>query len=201
MTTGRPREFDLDERLDRAVAVFWRQGYEGTALSDLTAAMGINRPSLYAAYGNKESLYRKALDRYADRADHVREAFEQPTARACAETLLRGTVAAATGGDAPGCLMVQGALATGEQAGAVRDETAARRHAAEAALCRRFEQARRDGDLAPDADVRGLAQFVGLVWYGVAVQAAGGATPEELHRAVDIAMSAFPSPRGTFPAP
>lgn len=193
-TTGRPREFDIDERLDRAVAVFWRQGYEGTALSDLTAAMGINRPSLYAAYGNKESLYRKALDRYMDRADHVREAFEQRTARAVAERLLRGTVAAATGGDAPGCLMVHGALATGEQAGPVREETAARRRAAETALRERFEQARRDGDLAPDTDTRGLAQYVCLVWYGVAVQAAGGATAEELHRAADIAMNAFPAP-------
>ncbi|GAA0387707.1 TetR/AcrR family transcriptional regulator [Streptomyces luteireticuli] len=194
MATGRPREFDLDERLDRAVAVFWRQGYEGTALSDLTAAMGINRPSLYAAYGNKESLYRKALDRYMDRGAHVREAFAQPTARAVAEHLLRGTVASTTGGDAPGCLMVHGALATGEQAGTVRDETAARRRANETALRRRFEQALLDGDLAPGTDAPGLAAYTVLVWYGIAVQAAGGATPEELHRAVDIAMNAFPAP-------
>ena len=66
MAGGRPRAFDVDEALDRALEVFWRQGYEGTALSDLTAAMGINRPSLYATFGNKEALFRKVLDRYAD---------------------------------------------------------------------------------------------------------------------------------------
>jgi AcrR family transcriptional regulator len=66
MPGGRPRAFDADAALDRALEVFWRQGYEGTALSDLTEAMGINRPSLYAAFGNKEALFAKVLDRYTD---------------------------------------------------------------------------------------------------------------------------------------
>ena len=72
MRTGRPREFDVDEALDRALQVFWRKGYEGASLPDLTEAMGINRPSLYAAFGNKEELFRKALDRYAERAGGLR---------------------------------------------------------------------------------------------------------------------------------
>src|SRR4051812_3805314 len=81
---GRPRSFDSDAALDRALEVFWRQGYEGTAISDLTKAMGINNaPSLYNAFGNKEQLFRKVLDRYADGpARYIREAFDQPTARA-----------------------------------------------------------------------------------------------------------------------
>ncbi|MFI0743243.1 TetR/AcrR family transcriptional regulator [Streptomyces sp. NPDC021100] len=192
MTPGRPREFDLDERLDRALRVFWRQGYEGTALSDLTEAMGISRPSLYAAYGNKEALFRKVLDRYMETALHVREALRQPTARTAAETLLRGTIAATTGEDGPGCLMVHGALATGGASGAVRAEAAARRHASEDALRERFEQAVRDGDLPVGTDADDLARYVCLVWYGIAVQASSGATSDDLERAVDIAMRAFP---------
>ncbi|EME97486.1 TetR/AcrR family transcriptional regulator [Streptomyces mobaraensis NBRC 13819 = DSM 40847] len=192
MTPGRPREFDLDERLDRALRVFWRQGYEGTALSDLTEAMGISRPSLYAAYGNKEALFRKVLDRYMETAVHVRDALRQPTARTATETLLRGTIAVTTGEDGPGCLMVHGALATGGASAAVRAEAAARRHASEDALRERFEQALRDGDLPAGTDADDLARYVCLVWYGIAVQASSGATSDDLERAVEIAMRAFP---------
>src|SRR5438067_5604399 len=109
---GRPRSFDIDKALDRALQVFWHKGYEGTTLSDLTQAMGINRPSLYAAFGNKEALFRKALDRYGEGpAAYVRAALEEPTARAVAERLLLGTVEGLTDpGHPTGCLMVQGAL-------------------------------------------------------------------------------------------
>lgn len=92
MAIGRPREFDVNKALDRALKVFWRKGYEGASLPDLTRAMGINRPSLYAAFGNKEALFRKALDRYAAvSAGHIREALNEPTARAVVERLLLGT--------------------------------------------------------------------------------------------------------------
>src|SRR5256885_4867094 len=87
---GRPRAFDVDLALDRALQVFWRKGYEGASLSDLTQAMGINRPSLYAAFGDKEMLFRKALDRYASGpAAYVSEALKESTARAAIERLLR----------------------------------------------------------------------------------------------------------------
>ncbi|MGI5335941.1 TetR family transcriptional regulator C-terminal domain-containing protein [Streptomyces sp. CA-181903] len=107
-------------------------------------------------------------------------------------TLLRGTVAATTGEGGPGCLMVHGALATGGASGAVRAEAAARRHASEDALRERFEQALRDGDLPAGTDTGDLARYVCLVWYGIAVQASSGATPDDQNRAVDIAMRAFP---------
>src|SRR5579859_7138490 len=90
---GRPREFNFDEALDRALEVFWRKGYEGTSIPDLTEAMGINRPSLYAAFGNKESLFNKVLDRYTEKSGiHVRKALNEPTARGVVEIILRGTV-------------------------------------------------------------------------------------------------------------
>src|SRR4051812_21366670 len=131
-TRGRPRGFDVDRALDRALELFWRKGYEGTSLPDLTGAMGINRPSLYAAFGNKEQLFRKALDRYAEGpAAYVREALDEPTARAVAERLLGGTADLLTDPRHPGgCLTVQGALACGEAAESVRRELAARRAAA-----------------------------------------------------------------------
>ncbi|MEO3826461.1 TetR/AcrR family transcriptional regulator [Actinomadura sp. B10D3] len=194
MATGRPREFDVDERLDRAMDVFWRQGYEGTALSDLTGAMGIGRPSLYAAYGNKEALFRKALDRYVHGpASHVLTAQTEPTARAVVEALLRGAIRVATEGPG-GCLFVQGALVTGDQNEPVRAEIAARRRASEAALAERFERARAEGDLPPDADCAALAHYVWSVSYGLSVQAAGGTSREDLERVADLTLAAWPPP-------
>ena len=141
MPRGRPREFDVDQALDRALQVFWRKGYEGASLPDLTRAMRINRPSLYAAFGNKEALFRKAIDRYVEGpAAYVREALDEPTARAVAERLLGGAVDLLTDPRNPrGCLMVQGALACGEAAESVRRELVSRRAAGEAAVRQRFE--------------------------------------------------------------
>src|SRR5687767_6665585 len=109
---GRPRAFDTDKALDHALLVFWRKGYEGASLSELTKAMGINRPSLYAAFGDKKALFRKALDRYMEGpAAYVREALNEPTARAVVERLLGGAADLLTDPRTPqGCLTVQSAL-------------------------------------------------------------------------------------------
>src|SRR5437016_6245784 len=121
---GRPRAFDCDQALDRALQLFWEKGYEGTSLSDLTRALGINRPSLYAAFGNKEALFQKVLDRYVGGpASFVREALNEPTARAVAERLLRDAAEAQTDPCHPrGCLLVHGALTCGAEADPVRRE-------------------------------------------------------------------------------
>jgi AcrR family transcriptional regulator len=195
MAGGRPRAFDADKALDQAVDLFWRKGYEGTGISDLTRAMGINPTSLYSTFGNKEELFRKVLDRYAEGpASYIGEAFSQPTARATIETLLRGAAEATTRPDCPpGCLTVTGGLASGSTSESARDELAARRKAGETALRARLEQARVAGELPKDTDTDGLGRYFATVYQGIAVQAAGGATRDQLNQTIDIAMRVWPA--------
>ena len=195
MPSGRTRQFDADEALDRALEVFWARGYEGATLLELTRAMGINRPSLYAAFGNKEELFRKALDRYlAGPQGFMAEALKEPTARAVAEAIFSGFIRMQRGRDqARGCLVVQGALACGEEAEPVRRELARLRQAAVTAFRERFERAVQDGDLPKGTDCAGLARYVATVLNGLAVQAASGATEKDLRLVSARAMQAWPS--------
>jgi AcrR family transcriptional regulator len=191
---GRPRAFDPDTALEAALRVFWMKGYEGTALSDLTAAMGINRPSIYATFGNKEALFRKALDRYSERmANYTAEALKEPTTRAVAERLLMGTAdLLSCPGNPKGCLMVQGALACGEGADPIRKELISRRATGEAALRERFERAKLEGDLPAGADAGDLARYVMAVMHGMSVQSAGGANRAALQGVIGLSLRAWP---------
>lgn len=195
MPTGRPRQFDLDQALDAALNVFWRKGFEGATLPDLTAAMGINRPSLYAAFGNKETLFLRAMDRYAEGpAGYMAEALALPTARRVVEELLRGAAKRLSDPRNPaGCFMVQGALACGDSADPLRREMAARRNAAVAKIRKRFKQAIAEGDLPPDANAAHLARYVVTILHGLSVQAASGATRSELQGVVEVALRAWPT--------
>ena len=189
---GRPRAFDPDEALDRAMHVFWAKGYEGASLSNLTRAMRINRPSLYAAFGNKEELFRKVLDRYMDGpVAFFGKALAAPKARDVVEQIFLGTARMAEDSRVPaGCLMVQGALACGNAS--ARKEVAARRVAAEVALRRRLQRAKREGDLAKNADPAELAHYVMTVVRGMAVQSASGSSPDQLRRVAQMALRAWP---------
>ncbi len=191
---GRPRSFDIDSALDRALQVFWRKGYEGASLSDLTKAMGVNRPSLYAAFGDKEALFRKALDRYLNGpAVYTQEALKEATTRAVVERLLRGAADLNTASRNPGgCLMVQGALACGEAADSIRKELIGCRAAGEAALRRRLQRAKADGDLSATVNPANLARYLATVVYGMAVQAAGGASRDELQHVVEMTLRTLP---------
>jgi AcrR family transcriptional regulator len=191
---GRPLGFDPEKALEAALRVFWTKGYEGTALSDLTEAMGINRPSIYATFGNKEALFRKALDRYAERmTNYTTEALKEPTARAVAERLMVGTAdLLSCPGNPKGCLTVQGALACGDEADPIRKELIARRATGEAAVRDRFARAKAEGDLPAGADAGDLARYVMAVMHGMAVQSAGGASREELQGVIELSMRAWP---------
>src|SRR5580658_469595 len=190
---GRPRAFDTDKALDQAMHLFWRKGYLGTSLSDLTVAMGINRPSLYAAFGNKESLFRKALGHYAKGpSSYLSEALQEPTALAVVERLLHGVVDLLTDPRTPTtCLWVHGALSCGDDP--LREEFVAQRAAGQAELRTRFKRAVEDGDLPRDSDVDALARYVQTVNFGLTVQASTGATRKELLRIVEVALNTWPT--------
>src|SRR6185369_13174969 len=172
MPKGRPRQFDTEKALDAALLLFWRHGYEGTSLAALTQAMGINVPSLYAAFGNKEELFKKVLDRYIQRpASYLPNSLKEPTARAVVEKLFRGAIDMVMSPRHPdGCLLVQGALASGPMGESVTQELSRRRAGAEAALRGRFERALAESDLPSDADPAGLARYIITVLWGMSVQ-------------------------------
>ncbi|MCR6632995.1 MAG: TetR/AcrR family transcriptional regulator [Magnetospirillum sp.] len=194
MAMGRPRAFCADKALDRALEVFWRKGYEGASLTELTDAMGINRPSLYAAFGNKEALFRKALDRYVtEKAAYLREALSAPTAREVCERLLLGAAAMLTDPCHPvGCLAVRGALTCGDEAESVKREIAEIRERFDTDFRNRLERGLEDGDLPSGTDIAALARFVSTVIQGMSIQAASGATCEDLRQVAETALVALP---------
>jgi AcrR family transcriptional regulator len=191
---GRPRGFDADEALERALLVFWEQGYEGASLATLTAAMGISTTSMYATFGNKEELFRKALERYtAGPSVYLDRALDEPTSLGVATAILAGTVATTTRPAHPhGCLGVQGALATSDSGRGVRDLLVAWRDNGYSRLQERFQRAVDDGDLPPETDPALLARYVTTLTSGIAVQAASGVGREELQELADAALRNWP---------
>lgn len=190
---GRPRGFDADLALDAAVDVFWRRGFDGASLSELTAAMGINRPSLYAAFGDKGQLFQSALDRYVQRnMGYVTDALAQATARDVAAVFLEGNAIAVTMPGLPaGCLSVQAAVATeGSTRLASLTENRAR---IEALFADRFRRAIDEGDLPSDERPEELAAFLITVSSGFAIRAADGTPRESLLALARRAMAAFPT--------
>lgn len=195
---GRPRGFDTEEALERAMRVFWEQGYEGASLTELTRAMGINRTSMYAAFGNKEDLFRKSLERYTEGpASYGARALREPTARQVATALLNGAVRATTGISSPaGCLGVQGSLAAGEPGSNARDVLATWREEFVSLLGDRLQQAVDEGDLPAEADAGLLARHLMTVANGIAVQAAGGITRDVLQQVADMTLRSWPPTTG-----
>jgi AcrR family transcriptional regulator len=174
--------------------VFWEKGYEGTSLDDLTKAMGINRSSLYAAFGDKEKLFRRVMERYeAGPMAFVPEAFQEPTARGVIEGLLRGTAKFLSDPTHPrGCLSLQGGLTCGAGAEGTKQAMIDWRRGGQARLEERLQLAQRQGDIGKDVKPRDLARYVVIVMNGLSIQAANGATPVELNRAVEMALRCMP---------
>jgi AcrR family transcriptional regulator len=191
---GRPRGFDYDEALDRAMHVFWRKGFEGASLNDLTAAMGVQPASLYKAFGNKRTLFEKALARYlAGPVAFVHDALNEPTAYAVADRILRRTAQFLTEGRSRrGCMTIQAALASGVEGEPIRRKLIALRVKEQEALRRRFERAKSEGDLPNDADAADLARLITALYQGMTVQAINGASREDMLRLSDTALRIWP---------
>lgn len=195
VTRGRPREFDPEEALSAALQVFWTRGYEGASLAELTEAMGITKPSLYACFGNKEALFHKALDLYErDKLCYMRSALQEPTARGVAERLLRGTLQMQVGGDDPrACLGVISMVACTTQAESIKTDVIARRASSDKALVERLERAKVEGDLPVGIEPGAMATYLTAVIQGMGVQASGGATPAQLKQLVETTLAMWPS--------
>lgn len=191
---GRPREFCTDRALAAALRVFWRRGYEGASMAELTAEMGITKPSLYAAFGNKEALFKRALDLYeSEKLAYIGEALAAPTARGVAERLLRGALAMQSStGDPKGCLNVIGALACSPEAESIRADVIQRRASSQAALIARLERAKAEGDIPDPIAPAALASYLLAVMQGLAVQAGAGASCATLGTVVETTLATWP---------
>lgn len=192
---GRPRAFDRDEALETALQMFWRYGYEGTSIADLTAAMGVTPPSLYSVFGSKEQLYREALDRYgAIYGSFAQRALaEEPSARRAVERMLREAIDVYTGGREPaGCMLASGALTCGPEHASLAADVSKRRLAAIAAVKTRLDLAVDEGEVAPSTDTQALASYYGAVVQGLSIQARDGVCRKVLEALVDVALSAWP---------
>ena len=191
---GRPREFCVDGALAAALRVFWSKGYEGTSLTDLTDAMGVTRPSLYAAFGNKEALFRQALDLYErEKQAYIGHALDAPTARGVAQRMLEGTLANCASESEPrGCLGVIASTACGTEAECIREEVMARGRKFHELFVARMERAITEGDFNGPVDADAISKYIIAVLQGLAVQAGTGATREELQRVVDTTLAMWP---------
>jgi AcrR family transcriptional regulator len=191
---GRPRGFDRGEALKRAMETFWEHGYEGTSIGDLTEAMGIRPPSLYAAFGCKEELFREAVAVYEDVEGEpaLRALREAPTARDGVEAMLRANVCSYTEPGRPtGCMIVLAATTYTPSTAGIRDFLAEQRAGATAAVRERLARGQADGDVPPGADTGALAAYVMSVQYGLSLQARDGATRAELDAVVDCLVTAW----------
>jgi AcrR family transcriptional regulator len=193
-TRGRPRSFDRAHALRQAMEVFWRRGYEGASITDLTTAMGINSPSLYAAFGCKEALFREAVSYYneTEGVGAAKALRELPTAKEAISGFLRQNVIAYTDADKPsGCMIVLTATTYTEQSQAVHAHLADWRIATEHDFRERIERGIADGDVPANADAATIAAFYSAVNQGMAIQARDGADRSKLSAVAESAISVW----------
>lgn len=191
---GRPRVFDKEEALEKAMMLFWTRGYDGTSMAEIIETLGINKPSLYAAFGNKEELFHKTLLKYASGpVAFVNDVTKEPTSRKVAESFLVKAADLLTNPENPkGCMIVQAALSASESADLIRNILIKYRASYEKTLAERFVKGQVDGDLSKEANPKDLAKFLATLHQGMSVQATSGATKDELLDMANIALNAWP---------
>jgi len=194
-TRGRPRSFDREIALERAMQVFWRQGYEATSLNDLTAAMGINPPSLYAAFGDKEHLFLAAVERYENSGRGPARCVleEEPTARAAVDRMLKETaIELAKTSQPKGCMLITAATNCSASSAHIQAALAERRAEQKLRIKERIARGVSSGELPRGTDAGALADFYTTVLTGMSMQARDGATRKALLATAEAAMRAWP---------
>ncbi len=191
---GRPREFDTEQALAAALSVFWRKGYEGASLTDLTEAMGITRPSLYAAFGNKEALFTQALDLYeSEKLAYVGVALAAPTAKGVAERLLRGAIETVTGSGCRGCMGVIASINCHAADSPIREAVLERLESSRVAMLARMQRGIDEGDFTIPVEAEAMTRYLVALIQGISVQASSGADSLQLQQVADAALAVWPS--------
>jgi len=187
---GRPIGFDKDAALEAAMLLFWERGYEGTSMADLTQAMGLNPSSIYAAFGDKHTLFQLVVKRYMElRAQYAVRALEEPTLERFIRALFENTVAfLTTPGHPPTCMTLAGAVGCSLDATPARDLMTAIRKQNQAALKERLLKARKSGELPKEINVEDYARYLSTIVAGLSIQAANGSTKTELNRTAQMAL-------------
>ncbi|MBC2778889.1 TetR/AcrR family transcriptional regulator [Parasphingopyxis marina] len=192
---GRPREFCVETALSAALGVFWTKGFDAASLTDLTEAMGVTRPSLYAAFGNKEQLFKSALDLYErEKLAYVSNAMAAPTARGVAEALLYGALdLLAQDDETRGCLGVLSTMACNAEADSIREDVLARQQSSKDAMIARFQRAADEGELPAGMSPQAIADYLRAIMQGLSIQARSGAGRPELEQIVETSLALWPT--------
>jgi len=189
-TKGRPRSFDEDQAIDAAMRVFWEKSFEGTTMTDLTDATGLSRSSIHAAFGSKEGLFLKAVERYkSGPITYIPKALAEPTLPRAIEALFRGMVnSLSIPGNPKGCLSIHGALACGTERELVTQVMTKWRRSNENLIEERIQQAQREGELGRNVNAADYARYIATIMMGIGIQAVNGAGRAELTRMADMAL-------------
>jgi AcrR family transcriptional regulator len=189
-TKGRPRSFDEDQAIDAAMRVFWEKTFEGTSMTDLTDATRLSRSSIHAAFGSKEGLFLKAVERYkSGQMMYIQKALAEPTLPRAIEALFRGMLYfLSIPGNPKGCLSIHGALACGTEGELVTQVMAKWYRSNENRLKERIQKAQREGELGRDVNAADYARYIATIMIGIGIQAVNGAGKAELTRTVDVAL-------------
>ncbi len=188
--TGRPISFDKEAALEAAMLLFWERGYEGTSMADLTQVMGLSPSSIYAAFGDKHTLFSLTVQRYLDtRAQYAAEALQQPTLDKVIRALFHTTVSFLTAaGHPPTCMTLAGAMGCSLDAAPARDLMTAVRRQNEIAIRERLQRARKAGELPKEINVDDYTRYISVLLAGLSIQAANGSNEAELGRTSQMAL-------------
>lgn len=194
---GRPRNFDKDQALRIALDLFRKKGFDNTSLDDLTAALNVNKPSLYAAFGNKEQLFSEVLNAYTSGPTaYFHAVFDEPTTQSLVRMLLVKSIELLFYNESPsGCLVVMSTASEALQKVGIQQKLVAGLQQHQQKLIARFEQAEADGELKPTVDSQRLALYVVTLHKGLSLQAINGSSKEDMLQLVEQVIDLWPSTR------